>query len=206
MGIIYHVKTAKSPTKGTFIEGLGSWIVNRHSGYYLGRVEVYDLFEVVYETKSKKVWYYGRSYGVLRIRGFIMPGSLGGKYKTIADTCSPESRHNLERNRLKFGHDFNAPSSVSQVQVGGPIKQTGTPVKVNTDCNLDYNYFIGESFRGGRFRSKHRPPPMTAGTQVLYRYTTWDDKAVVIHHPVHGWGFAPASCIDRPSKVFNDNG
>jgi hypothetical protein len=197
MGIIHHIKTAKSPTKGTFIQGGGSWIVNRHSGYYLGRVEAGDLFEVVYETKSKKVWYYGRSYGLLRIRGFIMPESLDKKYKKIADTCSPESRHNIEKNRLKFGHEFNAPAHISE---------TGTPVKVNTDCSLDYNYFIGSSFRSGQFRSKRGSMPMTADTVVLYRFTTWDDKAVVIKHPYHGWGFAPASCIDRPSPLFNDNG
>jgi hypothetical protein len=197
MGVIYHIKTATSPTKGSPILGGGSWIVNRHSGYYIGRAEIDDLFEVVYETKSAKVWYYGRSHGLLSIRGFIMPGSLGKKHKKIHDTCSPESRHNIERDRLKFGHYFNAPAHGSE---------TGTPVSVKTDCTFAYNYFIGNSFRGGRFRSKSGSMAITANTQVLYRYTTWDDNAVVIKHPSYGWGFAPASCVDRPARVFNDNG
>jgi len=199
MGIVYHIKTGKSPTSDykTYIKGGGSWIVNRHSGYYIGRVEVNDLFEVVYETKSKKKWYYGRSYGLLKIRGFILPESLGKKYKEVADTCSPESRHTIDNNRRKFGKDFNAPAH---------FKETGTPVKVKTDCQLFYNYFIGRSFYGGNFRSKTGPMEVKHNTYVSYRFTTLDGIAAVIKHPIHGWGFALASSIERPLQVFNDNG
>ena len=203
-GNVYRIKTAPSPSNGEPILGGGSWIVNKPSGYYLGRAMPGTEFNVVDTTP--KNWHFGRALDpAVNMCGWVQPGSMGTRVGSAADSCSQATREYL-RHRRNFGRDFNA---------GSHKMGTGSPV-TSRSCSFFYNYFHGTNFRdganGGHWANK-APGMLTAGTgkrnddkaDVLYRFTTLDRKAVVVRDPKLGWGFVAASCVDRPGRTFNDN-
>ncbi|HEV2087339.1 MAG TPA: hypothetical protein VGR21_03395, partial [Cryptosporangiaceae bacterium] len=65
------------------------------------------------------------------------------------------------------------------------------------------NYFHGSDFRdnGGHWADLVGP----IGTYIEYRFTTNDQRAYVMRHPVYGWGFVQAGCTTRPAKLNNEN-
>src|SRR5882672_10715098 len=75
-GPLYTIKTAPSPSSaGGPIQGGGSWITNKPSGYYLGRATVGSRFNVVPGVGA--TWHYGRAIDTVDLCGWVMPGSLG---------------------------------------------------------------------------------------------------------------------------------
>lgn len=191
---VYRIKTGLSPTKGTPIQGDGSWIVNKHSGYYIGRVMTGGQFDVSYNSRSKKIWHYGRARGTTELCGWVLPESLAQKLNTKSDSCPAASRNGPIKHRRTFGKDFNAKASA---------KETGAPVKVLLRCKFYYNYFSG-NFQGGHWQNL--VGELLPDTEVLYRYTTLDGKAAVVKHSSYGWGFVrDATSVGRPPTVYNDN-
>lgn len=196
MGVIWSVKTGTSPRSKRPVKGRGSWIVNKHSGYYLGRALVGSQFEVLYTSKSKKEWHYGLARAPLNICGWILPNSRRSKIRSVPDSFPAADRRKIAR-RLSFGRDFNAPAGLAE---------DGTEVEVLKDCTFYYNYFAGHPLRGGHWRDAAMRK-LKAGTKVKYRFITRNrsDPAAVIKHPTYGWGFVRANCVAKPTDVFNDN-
>lgn len=188
-GTEHRVKTAPSPSVGTPIEGGGSWIVNKPSGYYLGRAVKGSTFDN--EANSGNNWHYGRAGGP-NMCGWVMPGSLGATTGRPSDSCSAATEERI-KHRLNFGRDFNAKAHKAE---------TGSSVPAN-GCTMYYNYFRGTDFASGGGHWANRAG--STGASVLYRFTTRDGKAAVVRDPTLGWGFVDASCVGRPERVHNDN-
>lgn len=189
-GNIWTVKTAPSPSTGAAIEGGGSWVVNKPSGYYLGRAVSGSRFDVVDTTPAN--WHYGRAINGVNMCGWVMPGSMGSKVGAQSDTCSAATRERLTHRR-SFGKDFNAAAHRAE---------TGSSVPARP-CKFHQNYFYGSDFAtgGGRWAD----PTGTNAGSVLYRFTTLDGRAAVVRDPALGWGFLPVECVDKPATVYNDN-
>jgi hypothetical protein len=193
----YTIKTAPSPSSsGGPIEGGGSWITNKPSGYYVGRAVQGTRFNLV--PGRGRTWHYGRAIDTVDMCGWIMPGSLGAGQGRHPDSCSDATLEDI-RHRRHIGKDFNAKAHAMQ---------TGTAVAAtnSSSCVFHYNYFHGTDFARGANAGHwaNAAGPMTTGS-VLYRFTTLDGRAVVARDPNLGWGFAPASCVGRPAQVFNDD-
>ncbi|GAA5196494.1 hypothetical protein GCM10023322_65530 [Rugosimonospora acidiphila] len=190
-GHVHAIQTANSPSDGAPIAGGGSWIVNKPSGYYLGRLMPGDRFDD--EVTSSANWHYGRAQGAVNMCGWVMPGSMGAALGDTADSCSSTTESTLSHRRT-FGRDYNAAAH----QAGD-----GTAVPANPACELYYNYFYGTDFgsNGGHWAT----PAGTVGSTVRYRFTTNDGAAVVVRDPVLGWGFLPIGCVQRPATLYNDN-
>jgi hypothetical protein len=196
-GPIYTIKTAPSPSsQGGPIEGGGSWITNKPSGYYVGRAMVGSRFNLV--PGRGETWHYGRAIDTVDMCGWIMPGSLGTQRGREADSCS-NATLDVIKHRRSIGKDFNAKAHA--MQTGTAVVATNSP-----SCIFHYNYFHGTDFARGANAGHwaNAAGRMTAGT-VLYRFTTLDGGAVEAKDPNLGWGFAPASCVGRPPQVFNDD-
>ncbi len=190
-GNVWTIQTANSPSTGQPIAGGGSWIVNKPSGYYLGRALPGWEFDNEYTTPAN--WHYGRAITGVNMCGWVMPGSMGSYVRTVADSCSAATRDWLSH-RLTIGRDFNAPAH----QAGD-----GTPAPANPSCTLYYNYFYGTDYpnNGGHWAN----PAGAVQSTVYYRFTTRDGGAVVVRDPVLGWGFLPIGCVQRPTALYNDN-
>jgi hypothetical protein len=143
-------------------------------------------------------WHYGRAIDTVNMCGWIMPGSLGTQQGREADSCSTATLDFI-KHRRNIGKDFNAKAHVAQT--GTSVPATNSP-----SCIFHYNYFHETNFAGGANAGHWANPAgqMSAGT-VLYRFTTLDGGAVEARDPNHGWGFAPASCVGRPRRFFNDD-
>lgn len=190
-GSVHHIQTADSPSTGQPVTGGGSWIVNKPSGYYLGRAVVGASFDD--EATSSANWHYGRAITGVNMCGWVMPGSMGASAGTTADSCSASTQAQLTH-RSYIGRDYNAPAHATD---------HGTTVPANPACTVYYNYFYGTDFtaNGGHWAD----PAGSAGSTVGYRFTTRDGQAVVISDPVHGWGFLPIGCVSRPTALYNDD-
>ncbi|MBV1851346.1 hypothetical protein [Catellatospora tritici] len=191
-GNIWAIKTALSPSTGLPITGGGSWIVNKPSGYYLGRAAVGSRFDVVETTGAN--WHYGRAITTVNMCGWVMPGSMDYQVGSQADSCSATTKDMLSH-RQNIGRDYNAPAH----QAGD-----GSAVATSGSCPLYYNYFYGTSFAGGANGGHWANYAGTASTTVYYRFTTLDRGAAVVRDPVLGWGFTVAGCTGRPAAVYND--
>jgi hypothetical protein len=190
-GNVWQIKTAHSPTTGSPIAGGGSWIVNKPSGYYLGRS--LPGWEFDNEQTTAANWHYGRAITRLNMCGWAMPGSMGTLVRSVSDSCSDTTQSTLSH-RLTVGRDFNAPAHAAG---------DGTASPANTGCTLYYNYFYGTDFtsNGGHWAD---PAGAPSGT-VMYRFTTRDGQAAVVRDSNLGWGFLPIGCVTRPSDLYNDN-
>ncbi len=190
-GNIWRIKTAPSPSTGQPIEGGGSWIVNKASGYYLGRSMVGWTFDVVSTSPSN--WHYGRAIDGINMCGWAMPGSMDAQVGSQGDSCSAATREEMSH-RMSFGKDYNARPHEAT---------TGSPAAADTSCTVYYNYFYGTdwSSNGGHWAQPAGP----ASSSVLYRFTTHDNGAVVVRDPVYGWGFLPFNCVTRPSFLNNED-
>lgn len=191
-GNVYLIKTANSPSTGTPIQGGGSWIVNKPSGYYLGRSMVNTKFDVVSTTGAN--WHYGRAIDTVNMCGWVMPGSMGTFQYATSDSCSAATQDMLSH-RMNLGKDYNAAAHAAG---------DGSNVWASTSCPFYYNYFYGTDFtsNGGHWANF---AGYTSAGYVYYRFTTRDGGAVVARDPNLGWGFAQASCVGRPTTVYNDN-
>jgi hypothetical protein len=192
-GNIWTITTAPSPSNGQPIVGGGSWIVNKPSGYYIGRAMVGTHFDVVETTPAN--WHYGRAIDTVNMCGWVMPGSMGTKTGSQPDSCSATGGvHDTMAHRLAIGKDFNAPAHATG---------DGTSVPAGS-CPLYYNYFYGSDFTNGGGHWNNYAGNTSAG-YVLYRFTTRDGGARVVRDPNLGWGFVSSSCVGTSSPVYNDN-
>jgi hypothetical protein len=194
-GNVWAIQTAPSPSTGSAIEGGGSWIVNKPSGYYLGRAVVGSEFDVVQTSGAN--WHYGRAISTVNMCGWVMPGSMWYKIRTVNDSCSEATKSTLWH-RLYIGKDFNAPAHATG---------DGTDVWAS-NCPVYLNYFYGTDFASNGGRWNHYAGTVTG--VVKYRFTTRDGGARVVRVPSTtaggiGWGFMPSSCVPRSSAVYNDN-
>ena len=196
-GPLYTIKTAPSPSSaGGPVQGGGSWITNKPSGYYMGRATTGSRFNLV--PGRGATWHYGRAIDTVDMCGWVMPGSLGTRQGRSGDSCTDATLESIKHRRT-IGKDFNAKKHA--MQTGTRVSATNSP-----SCIFHYNYFHGTNFAHGA-NAGHwadRAGQMTGGF-VLYRFTTLDGKAVEAKDPNLGWGFAPASCVGRPPRVFQDN-
>jgi hypothetical protein len=190
-GNIWTIQTANSPSTGEPITGGGSWIVNKPSGYYLGRAGVGWEFDDEQTTAAN--WHWGRAITQLNMCGWAMPGSMATEVGTTADSCSTTTQDTMSH-REDIGMNFNAPAHATG---------DGTAIPANTGCALYYNYFYGSDFtsNGGHWADS----PGYASSSVFYRFTTRDGQAVVVRDPVYGWAFLPIGCVDIDIPVYNDN-
>jgi hypothetical protein len=192
-GNLHSVVTANSPSTGAPIAGGGTWIVNKPSGYYLGRELPGGQFDN--EQNSPAGWHYGRASTTINMCGWAMPGSLGSSLGTVADSCSDTTRDMLSH-RLSIGRDYNAAAHAAT---------DGSPAAANTGCTLYYNYFHGTNFAGGGNGGHWADPSGHPAGSVQYRFTTPDGQAAVVRDHTLGWGFLPVGCVTRPAPLFNDN-
>lgn len=190
-GTRHTVVTADSPSTGQPVTGGGSWIVNKPSGYYLGRTMPGTTFDN--EVTSSSNWHYGRGYNP-DMCGWVMPGSLGATVDTVADSCSSDTESGLSH-RLTVGKDYNAAAHVAQ---------DGSAVPAGS-CTLYYNYFVGTNFAGGANGGHWADAAGSASSTVYYRFTTLDGHAAVVRDPALGWGFVPLGCVTRPGQLYNDD-
>ena len=190
-GSEHLIQTADSPSTGAPVTGGGSWIVNKPSGYYLGRAMVGSTFDD--EVTSGANWHYGRAITGVDMCGWVMPGSMGAGVGSTADTCSSDTESQLTH-RTYIGRDFNAAAHATD---------HGTDEPANPACTVYFNYFHGSDYasNGGHWSD----PAGSASSTVGYRFTTRDGQAVVIADPVRGWGFLPIGCVTRPAQLFNDD-
>lgn len=190
-GHVHLIQTANSPSTGQPVLGGGSWIVNKPSGYYVGRAMVGSVFDD--EVTSSGNWHFGRASTTVNMCGWVMPGSLGAGQGDTGDTCSTATQNNIVHRRT-IGRDYNQPAHATG---------DGTAAAANTGCVLQYNYFVGSDYssNGGHWANPGGNP---AGT-VFYRFTTNDGAAVVVRDPNLGWGFLPIGCVQRPAALYNDN-
>jgi hypothetical protein len=191
-GTVHSVVTAPSPSNGAPIDGGGSWIVNKPSGYYLGRELPGGRFD---NEANSGGWHYGRAVTGINMCGWAMPHSVGARLGTVADSCSAAVRGTLSHRR-NVGRDFNAPAHRAT---------DGSPVPANTGCTLYLNYFHGTGFAGGANGGHWANPAGAPGSSVRYRFTTLDGRAVVVRDTTLGWGFLPIGCVQRPATRYNDN-
>jgi hypothetical protein len=192
-GNIWTIQTAPSPSTGQPITGGGSWIVNKPSGYYIGRAMVGTRFDVVETTTAN--WHYGRAIDTVNMCGWVMPGSMATKVGSQPDSCSATGGvHDAMAHRLTIGKDFNAPAHDAT---------DGTYVPAGA-CSFYYNYFYGSDFssNGGHWANY---AGTTSAGYVMYRFTTRDGGARVVRDPNLGWGFVSSSCVGESSPVYNDN-
>lgn len=191
-GHTHAIQTAPSPSTGAPIAGGGSWIVNKPSGYYIGRAMPGDTFDDEVTTAGN--WHYGRAVTAVNMCGWVLPGSLGAARGDVADTCSAATSDALSHRRT-VGRDYNAPAHDAT---------DGTAVPAVTGCTLYYNYFHGSDFgaNGGHWAN---PAAAPIGASVRYRFTTDDGAAAVVRDAGLGWGFVPIGCVTRPARLFNDN-
>lgn len=192
-GTLHSVITAPSPSTGAPIAGGGSWIVNKPSGYYLGRELAGGHFDN--EANSSGNWHYGRAVTGINMCGWAMPGSLGANLGTVADSCSMATQATLSH-RLNVGRDYNSPAHQAT---------DGSPVPAHTGCTLYFNYFSGTSFAGGANGGHWANPAGAPQSSVQYRFTTLDGQAAVVRDTMLGWGFLPIGCVQRPANLYNDN-
>jgi hypothetical protein len=190
-GTEHVVVTASSPSTGQPIAGGGSWLVNKPSGYYVGRAIAGSRFDNTFTSTAG--WHYGRA-GSPNMCAWAMPGSLGTITGQPADSCSAATRDNLAHRR-NIGKDFNA---LAHDATDGTVVAAGA-------CPLYYNYFVGTNFAGGANGGHWNHLAGSTASTVRYRFTTLDNGAAVVRDTALGWGFAPASCVGRPTTVFNDN-
>jgi hypothetical protein len=190
-GNVWTVKTANSPSTGEPIRGGGSWIVNKPSGYYIGRA--LPGWEFDNEQTTPGNWHYGRAITRVNMCGWTMPGSMASFVRSVPDSCSDATMDRLSH-RLTIGRDYNAPAHQAT---------DGTPVPTNPTCILHYNYFHGTDYpdNGGHWAD----PASTPQPTVRYRFTTRDGQAAVVRDTVLGWGFLPVRCVQRPANLYNDN-
>ncbi len=191
-GNIWVIKTAPSPSTGTPILGGGSWIVNKPSGYYIGRAMVGSQFDVVETTAAN--WHYGRAITTVNMCGWLMPGSMDRRVGSQPDSCSAATKEVL-KHRRNIGKDFNARRHLAA---------DGTMVSTKGSCEVYYNYFYGTDFAGNN-GGHWADPAGIAASSVAYRFTTLDGGAAVVRDPFLGWGFVSTSCIDRPANLHNDD-
>jgi hypothetical protein len=192
-GNIWTIQTAPSPSTGAPITGGGSWIVNKPSGYYIGRAMVGTHFDVVETTTSN--WHYGRAIETVNMCGWVMPGSMATKTGSQADSCSATGGiHDSMAHRLTIGKNFNAPAHDAG---------DGTSIPAGS-CAFYYNYFYGSDFtsNGGHWANY---AGNTSAGYVMYRFTTRDGGARVVRDPNLGWGFVSSGCVGTTSTVYNDN-
>ena len=190
-GTEHAVITANSPSTGQPIAGGGSWLVNKPSGYYLGRAVVGSHFDNTFTSPAG--WHYGRA-GSPNMCAWAMPGSLGTITGHPADSCSSATR-DLLTHRRTVGKDFNA---AAHEATDGTVVPAGA-------CPLYYNYFVGTDFAGGANGGHWNHFAGTTESTVRYRFSTLDGGAAVVRDTTLGWGFTPASCVGRPATLFNDN-
>jgi hypothetical protein len=190
-GNVWSIQTANSPSTGQPVTGGGTWIVNKPSGYYIGRELPGWQFDNEQTTASN--WHYGRAITQINMCGWAMPGSMGTFAGSVADSCSTTTQDSLSH-RLTVGRDYNAPAHATG---------DGTASPANTGCTLYFNYFYGTNFasNGGQWAN----PAGNASGTVMYRFTTRDGQATVVRDPSLGWGFLPIGCVTRPSALYNDN-
>jgi hypothetical protein len=190
-GNVWVIQTAPSPSTGAPVTGGGTWIVNKPSGYYIGREMPGWLFDDEQTTSAN--WHWGRAISQVDMCGWAMPGSMGSLDETVSDSCSTTTQSSMSH-RLYIGKNFNAPAHATG---------DGTAIPANSGCALYYNYFYGTSFgsNGGNWADS----PGNASSTVYYRFTTLDGGAAVVRDPVYGWAFISTGCIDIDIPVYNDN-
>jgi len=189
-GHVHTIQTADSPSNGKPIRGGGTWIVNKPSGYYLGRTMAGETFDD--EETSPKNWHFGRAENI-NMCGWALPGSMGAKVNDVADSCSNTTKEQL-KHRTHVGKDYNEAAHATG---------DGTAVAANSNCTLYFNYFNGTDFpsNGGHWAN----PAGASSASVMYRFTTRDGGAVVVRDPTLGWGFLATSCVTRLAKLHNDD-
>jgi hypothetical protein len=187
------IQTAPSPSTGQPVAGGGSWIVNKPSGYYIGRAMPGSVFDDEVTTSAN--WHFGRASTTVNMCGWVLPGSMGAAAGDTADSCSSTTQSNLAH-RLSVGRDFNAPAHQAT---------DGTAVPANSACTLSYNYFYGSNFAGGANGGHWATAAGSPASTVMYRFTTLDGAAAVVRDPNLGWGFLPIGCVTRPGALYNDN-
>jgi hypothetical protein len=187
------IQTAPSPSTGQPVAGGGSWIVNKPSGYYIGRAMPGSVFDDEVTTASN--WHYGRAATTVNMCGWVLPGSMGAAVGDVADSCSSATEDSISH-RMTVGRDYNAPAHQAT---------DGSAVPANAGCTLYYNYFYGTSFAGGANGGHWANAAGHPGSTVMYRFTTLDRQAVVVRDPNLGWGFLPIGCVTRPGTLYNDN-
>jgi hypothetical protein len=195
-GMGHRVTTGISPTTGAPVRGGGTWIVNKPSGYYIGRIMPGGRFDKQ-SASASALWHYGRALNRTKLCGYAMPRSIGAELGRRPDTCSEATRARLVHRR-GFGGDFNA-------RAHGATDGTKVPAR---RCTLFYNYFRGNRFaRGANAGHLADKGGKTTKGHVFYRFTTLDGHAAVVRDPVRGWGFVPVGCIDRPppEHLHNDD-
>jgi hypothetical protein len=190
-GNVWTIQTAPSPSTGAPIVGGGTWIVNKPSGYYLGRELPGWQFDDEQTTAGN--WHWGRAISRVDMCGWAMPGSMGSFVQSVADSCSAATQSTMSH-RLDVGENFNAPAHATG---------DGTAIPANPGCALYYNYFYGTSFpgNGGHWADS----PGNASSTVYYRFTTRDGGAAVVRDPNLGWAFVPIGCVNIDIPVYNDN-
>lgn len=190
-GNVWVIQTAPSPSTGEPVTGGGSWIVNKPSGYYLGREMPGGLFDDEQTTSDN--WHWGRAITQIDMCGWAMPGSMGSLDYATSDSCSTTTQSDMSH-REYIGVNFNMPAHDAT---------DGTGIPANTGCLLYYNYFYGTDFpsNGGSWANAAG----YASSTVYYRFTTRDGQAVVVRDPVYGWAFLPIGCVNIDIPTYNDN-
>lgn len=193
-GMSHRVITGISPSTGAPVRGGGTWVVNKPSGYYIGRIMPGGRFDRQSASASQR-WHYGRALNGTKLCGYTMPRSMGAKLGRRPDTCSEATRARIVH-RLGFGMDFNAPAHRATDGTKVPAKR----------CTLYYNYFRGNDYAWGANAGYPADKGgKTASGYVYYRFTTLDGRAAVVRDPFRGWGFVPLGCVRLPEKLYNDD-
>ncbi|WP_279579705.1 hypothetical protein [Fodinicola feengrottensis] len=125
-GHVHVIQTANSPSTGQPVLGGGSWIVNKPSGYYVGRAMAGSVFDD--EVTSSGNWHFGRASTTVDMCGWVMPGSLGGSLGDTADTCSTTTQNAISHRRT-VGKDYNQPAHATG---------DGTAAAANTGCVVQF--------------------------------------------------------------------
>ncbi len=203
----------RTVTDGLNNPGGGVYLTNRHSGYYMGRLQRREMFGVhdykgsrgfgARMTDDGRVYRWGRAMGDANECLWIGPAGngppgdeyLGGVDGRNAASCSRVPMRALAE-RTNFGKAFNCPANGAV----GPQRTT-----LSKDTGFFHN--VEWVRTGDRYSVAHVAGPrrtvLPAGSTVWYRYTTRDGaKAVVFAGAADGgelgWGFVDADAVNEP--------
>ncbi len=192
-GETYAIKTATIPSGGNGAPepGGGARLTNKPYGYYIGRAVVDSSFTSMGTTNNH---HWGRAWDTVNMCAWVYLDALGADRGYGDNNCSSGTQEQISH-RMTIGHDFNYEAHVGNQP---------TPVAVyNPNCTFWFNYFYGTDFSSNGGHWAHPVGPI--GSSIEYRFTTRDNGAYVVRHPVWGWGFVQAGCTARSPELHNDN-
>ncbi len=193
-GSTYTVRTASIPSTSQQPgpePGGGARITNKPYGYYLGRATVGSRFTSMGTVKNHR---WGRAHNTVNMCGWVYLDAIEGHLGEADNSCSFDTLRTLVHRRT-IGRDFNFPPHTGN--------NASLVTVLNPECPFFLNYFYGTDFRDNGGHWNHPAGPI--GTYIEYRFTTNDQRAYVMRHPVYGWGFVPAGCTTRPDNLNNED-